>query len=500
MTERAMSMNVLFDGMADMASGNWPAVTDLCLDSRQVAPGAVFVALAGLQAHGLDFVEEACRRGAVAVVHDGRGRAAERPDLPAPDVPTLVVPDLAKKLPELAARMWGQLIGDMDLVAVTGTNGKTSVAWLLAQALDGAMLGTLGCGRPDSYRPGELTTPDIFSVYRQLAALAASGVKTVVIEASSHALDQGRLAGLEFSSVIFTALGHDHLDYHGDRAAYGAAKMRLFTEFSSARWLVNLDDEFGRQIAALPAAGQRLVGYSLDAGQGAADSALRAAVVARPRRIDMQGLVVEFETGGGLRFEAHSALLGRINIYNLLVVVAELGARRFKAACIADCLGRLVPVPGRMEPVGGGAQPLAIVDYAHTPDALQKVLLSIRELTAGRLWCVFGCGGDRDRAKRPLVGRIAENLADRVVLTDDNPRTEDGLGIVRAIQAGMAHPERARVIRKRPDAIAFALQECGAGDVVLIAGKGHETEQIVGNERLECDDRQSARRALGVAA
>lgn len=489
-----MAMNVLFEGMADMPSGDWPAVTDLCLDSRQVTPGAVFVALAGLQAHGLDFVEEACRRGAVAVVHDGHSQADERPD-----VPTLTVPDLAKKLPALAARMWGHLIGGMDLVAVTGTNGKTSVAWLLAQALGGAMLGTLGYGRPDGYRPGELTTPDIFSVYRQLAAMAASGVKTVVIEASSHALDQGRLAGLDFSSVIFTTLGHDHLDYHGDRAAYAQAKMRLFTEFSSARWLVNLDDEFGRQIAALPAARQRLVGYSLDAGQGAADNALRAAVVARPRRIDLQGLEVEFETGG-LRFEAHSALLGRINIYNLLVVVAELCARKFKAACIADCLGRLAPVPGRMEPVGGGAQPLAIVDYAHTPDALKNVLQSIRELTAGRLWCVFGCGGNRDRAKRPLMGRIAENLADRVVLTDDNPRTEDGLGIVRAIQAGMAHPERARVIRKRPDAIAFALKECGVGDVVLIAGKGHETEQIVGNERLECDDRQSARRALGVAA
>src|SRR5690625_3042696 len=311
MTERTMAMNVLFEGLADMPSGDWPAVTDLCLDSRQVTPGAVFVALAGLHAHGLDFVEEACRRGAVAVVHDGHSQADERPD-----VPTLTVPDLAKKLPALAARMWGHLIGGMDLVAVTGTNGKTSVAWLLAQALDGAMLGTLGYGRPDGYRPGELTTPDIFSVYRQLAAMAASGVKTVVIEASSHALDQGRLAGLDFSSVIFTTLGHDHLDYHGDRAAYAQAKMRLFTEFSSARWLVNLDDEFGRQIAALPAARQRLVGYSLDVGQGAAASPWRAALGARPPGIDLRGWGVDLEAAA-LGFEPIPPRRGGTIIANL---------------------------------------------------------------------------------------------------------------------------------------------------------------------------------------
>jgi len=487
MTEPQLSMQKLLNGLVDLPHESWPTVTGLCLDSRRLRPGDVFVALAGGSGHGMQFVNQARDRGAVAVVHDGC--SAPPDDL---DLPELLVPELSRHLPTLARRCWGEVVDALDLVAVTGTNGKSSVAWLLAQALDGAMVGTLGWGRPGQHKAGSLTTPDIFSVYRQLAELAVKGIDRVVLEASSHALDQGRLEGLSFSTTIFTSLGHDHLDYHADRAAYGAAKARLFTDFNSERQLINLDDDFGQTLAGELAAGGRLIGYSL---AGHPEARARARLLAA----DSEGLTAEFELPVG-RFEAHASLIGRINLWNLLIVAAELAERGHGRQEIIGSLAQLKPVPGRMEPIGGKDAPLAIIDYAHTPDALENALTSARELTEAALWCVFGCGGDRDREKRPRMGRVAERLADYVVLTDDNPRGEDGLAIIRAIQAGMERPQRSIVIRDRARAISHALTQGESGDTVLVAGKGHETDQVVGNERLPCDDHISVREALGVAA
>ncbi|HSH27629.1 MAG TPA: UDP-N-acetylmuramoyl-L-alanyl-D-glutamate--2,6-diaminopimelate ligase [Wenzhouxiangella sp.] len=486
MSERRLTMRQLFDGLADLPSGDWPEVSGLCLDSRQVRPGDVFVALAGANGHGMNFAAQARDRGALAVVHDGRATLPE-----GLDVPELAVPDLARHLAVLAGRVWGDAVAGLDLVAVTGTNGKTSVAWLLAQALGGAMIGTLGRGFPGRHQTGTLTTPDIFSVYRQLAELAGQGAGCVVLEASSHALDQGRLEGLKFSSTIFTTLGHDHLDYHADRAAYGAAKARLFSEFESDRRLINIDDDFGASLAETPAE-SLLVGYSM---VGHPDARASARLLAA----DMNGLRADFDLPCG-RFEAHSKLIGRINLWNLLIVAAELAERGRSVGDIIATLAGLEPAPGRMEPIGDDGTPLAIIDYAHTPDALENALLSARELSDGELWCVFGCGGDRDRDKRPRMGRAAERLADRIVLTDDNPRGEDGLAIIRAIQAGMEHPQRSIVVRERPRAIERALSSSRPGDIVLVAGKGHETDQVIGSQRLPCDDRISVRQALGVAA
>lgn len=487
MSERALKMGALFEGLVELPEADWPAVTGLCLDSRLVRPGDLFVALAGRGRHGMEFVYTARDKGAVAVVHDGR--VASPDDL---GLPELVFPRLCDYLSTLARRCWGTTVESLDLVAVTGTNGKSSVAWLLAQALDGAMIGTLGRGRPGSHQPGSMTTPDIFSTYRQLAEMAGQGVRCVVLEASSHALDQGRLDGLRFSSTIFTTLGHDHLDYHADRAAYGAAKARLFSDFDSDRQLINLDDEFGRTLAQRLTGAGRLVGYSLAENPLARASAKLLAA-------DMKGLTGRFDLPCG-RFEAHSKLVGRINLWNLLIVAAELGERGREPTAIIEALAGLEPVPGRMEPIGGVDRPLAIIDYAHTPDALESALMSAREMSDGLLWCVFGCGGDRDRDKRPLMGRVAERLADRIVLTDDNPRGEDGLSIIRAIQAGMHQPQRSSVIRDRASAIAHALSSTEAGDIVLVAGKGHETDQVVGDQCLPCDDHVSVREALGVAA
>ncbi len=461
-------------------------VAGLALDSRRVHRGEAFVALSGARMHGIAFLDKAVKAGATVVLHDG---TAEIPaDCP---VPVIEVPALDSHLERLARRMWDDPAADMDLVAVTGTNGKTSVSWLLAQALGGAMIGTLGIGRPGEHRKGDMTTPDLLTMYRELAALRQAGVRIVVMEASSHALDQGRLAGLGFTSVIFTSLGHDHLDYHADLEAYGRAKARLFFEHSSSRQLINLDDDFGQTLASGLSAAGACIGYSL-AGHP------RARVCVESIEATVEGLGAEIRIDER-RVAIRSRLIGRVNLWNLLIVAAELAARGASDAEIADAIAGLEPVPGRMQPVRSGNDRLAVIDYAHTPDALGNALESLRELTPHELWCVFGCGGDRDRAKRPRMGRIAESLADHVVLTDDNPRHEDGMSIIRAIQAGMQRPERCLVVRDRGQAIARALAGSTAGDVVLVAGKGHEDEQVVGDERRPFNDADCARQALEAA-
>ncbi|MEE4638389.1 MAG: UDP-N-acetylmuramoyl-L-alanyl-D-glutamate--2,6-diaminopimelate ligase [Wenzhouxiangella sp.] len=477
---RSMDWKDLLAGLARPAQS--VSLSDLCLDSRQCAPGSVFVAMTGEQGHGLDHLSQALAAGAVGVIHDGRR------SLPPCPVPMVEVPELAAQLPLLARRFFGAP-DDMDLVAVTGTNGKTSVAWLLAQALDAAMLGTLGLGRPGAERPGTHTTPDLLSVYRALAALREEGCYRVVLEASSHALAQDRLSGLAFSSVIFTGLGHDHLDYHADIAAYFEAKARLFTAYRSARQIINLDDSHGRELADRIGAGPTLLGYSLNDQPGAV-ACLKA------QRLDLSGVEACISLAEA-ELRLKSALIGRINLHNLAIVALELHARGLGPAEIGARVRALEPVPGRMQVIADGeAVARAVVDYAHTPDALEQALTSLRELGADQIWCVFGCGGERDRAKRPMMGRVAESLADRVILTDDNPRSEDGTAIIRDIQSGMRHPERSRVIRDRADAIRIALTECHLGDLVLIAGKGHETVQWTGGSSHPHSDLAVARQAL----
>jgi UDP-N-acetylmuramoyl-L-alanyl-D-glutamate--2,6-diaminopimelate ligase len=488
MTEHGLSLGVdeLLRGLSVSEQIPEVWIGGLALDARRVVRGDAFVALAGRQAHGMDFLAQAVDAGAVAVIHDGVRQLPT--DCP---LPAVSVPGLKERLPDLARRMWGEL-DDMDLIAVTGTNGKSSIAWLLAQALDGAMVGTLGVGRPGRQDPGTLTTPDVLSVYRSLNRLRASGVARVVLEASSHALDQNRLAGLRFTSVIFTTLGHDHLDYHGDMQAYGQAKARLFRDFVSRRQIINLDDPFGRNLARELQDSAGRWTYGVQSGDP-------VDVRGRLLTADRKGLKAEL-TLRGQTVIVQSQLLGRVNLYNLLVVAAELSARGVDLDGIQETLARLEPVPGRMQPVTGANGRTVVIDYAHTPDALENVLTSLRELKPAQLWCVFGCGGDRDQAKRPRMGRIAESLADQVILTDDNPRHESSLSIIRAIQAGMRHPQRCHVIPDRATAIGKALNLAGDDDLILVAGKGHETEQIVGDQRHEFSDEAVVRQILEEAA
>jgi len=383
----------------------------------------------------------------------------------------------------------------LRVLGVTGTNGKTSVTQLLARALedDGrcGVLGTLGYGFPGELHAASHTTPDAILAQRWLDDLQAAGAQAVAMEVSSHALHQHRVAGIAFDTAVFTNLTRDHLDYHGSMAAYGEAKARLFHTPGLRLAVVNVDDAFGRELLHT-LEGPTAVACGETAGAGDARHYLRVEHVDAGRH----GLHLRYASswGGG---EFTAPLFGRLNAENLALVAAVLLAWDVAPVEVAARLARLAPIPGRMEPIeDASGRPLVVVDYAHTPDALAKVLESLRPHTAAELVCVFGCGGERDPGKRPLMGELAERLADRVVLTDDNPRGEDGQAIIDDILAGCREPARVTVLRDRAEAIRHAVRGAGAGDLVVIAGKGHEDHQQIGERRLPFSDTAHARAAL----
>lgn len=468
------------------------AITALVQDSREVVPGAAFVAIEGFGAHGLSFADAARARGAVAVLFEPPAPAEH----PAP-ADAIAVPGLRARLGEMAHRFHGRASEAMDVVGVTGTNGKTSTVQLLAQAwtlrgTPAATIGTLGAGLYGRTEPTGFTTPLVLRLHALVGALREQGARALAMEVSSHALDQGRVDGVRFDVAVFTNLTRDHLDYHGSMAAYGAAKARLFGWPGLRHAVVNVDDDYGRQLcAALPAQVRTLCVSS----RGHADAHLRADDV----RPGAHGLAFDL-VADGARHPVRSPLLGRFNVDNLLAVAGALYALGGDLGGIADTLSRLQPVHGRMNRLGGEGGPLVVIDYAHTPDALEQALQTLRAHAAGRLLCVFGCGGDRDAGKRPQMGEIAARLAEVAIVTDDNPRTEDGDAIVAQVLAGMPRPGDAIVERDRRAAIRRAIAMAGEGDVVLIAGKGHEGTQDIGGVLHPFDDTDVARDALGACA
>jgi UDP-N-acetylmuramoyl-L-alanyl-D-glutamate--2,6-diaminopimelate ligase len=417
-------------------------------------------------------------------------------------VPMIAVAGLSAEASRIAARFYDDPSASMFIVGITGTNGKTSCAQFISRALAPeircASIGTLGIGFPDDLRQSSRTTPDAVSLQQALADLKAAGAQAVAMEVSSHALEQGRVAAVAYDLALFTNLSRDHLDYHGTLEAYGAAKRKLFAMPGIATWVVNLDDPFGRRLVADAPADVSVIGYgqreSVRADAGSGQWLLAREVIA-----DASGLRILLESSYG-EASIESRLLGRFNVSNLLAVLGVLLQRGMALAEAVKRLARLTTVPGRMERFGGGGQPLVIVDYAHTPDALEQVLSAGRGHAQGRLICVFGCGGDRDNGKRPQMAAIGERLADRVVVTDDNPRSEDGDRIVAQILAGMRQPDAAVVERNRAAAIERAVSEAQAGDVVVVAGKGHEDYQLVGERVLHFDDREQVRRVLAGGA
>jgi UDP-N-acetylmuramoyl-L-alanyl-D-glutamate--2,6-diaminopimelate ligase len=494
MNQRSMSVRDLLQGRADAGVAGDIIVRGLTLDSRRVVADDAFVALAGAHAHGITFAPAASARGAAVILADTAGIAASASDVRHPEgAPVLWIDGLREQVGAIASHFFGEPSRALHVVAVTGTNGKTSTVQLLAQALQhaghrAATIGTLGAGLHGAIRAGERTTPDAIAVHGLLAEFRDDGASHAAMEVSSHALDQGRVNAVAFELAVFTNLTRDHLDYHGTMAAYGAAKQRLFSWPGLGAAIINVDDAFGRTLVATLAADVRCLRYGVEHDD--------ADVVARNVQTSASGLDFRLVTPWG-EGDVGTRLLGRFNVSNVLAVAACLGRLGFSFTAIRDALATLDPVAGRMNRLGGnGAQPLVVVDYAHTPDALEQALTSLRAHCAGRLLCVFGCGGERDVGKRPQMGAIAESLADFLIVTDDNPRGEDGDRIVEQIAAGLQVPQRAMVERDRAAAISLAITSARPGDVVLIAGKGHEPYQEVAGMRLPFDDLAIARQVL----
>lgn len=466
----------------------------LALDSRKIRAGFLFLAVRGHDHHGLQHLHDARGRGAIAVAYDPEGALQFLPELQG--LPAFAVRELAQQAGPIAARFYAEPSAAQRVVAVTGTNGKTSVSLISAQSLAQlgkpcGLLGTLGCGVYGQLEPAVNTTPDAVSLQAWLARFRDARVQHVSMEASSHALEQGRINGVHVGVAVFTNLTRDHLDYHGSMQTYGAAKRRLFEMPGVRQAVINLDDAFGRELASGLPASVALTGYTLEdrrAPRGQTLQATRLCLGADGTQFEVSG-----EAGSG---RVSTRLLGRFNVQNLLAVLGVLQALNMPFAEALAALGRARTVPGRMECFGGGSRPLMVVDYAHTPDALEKALTAARAHCAGQLWCVFGCGGERDRGKRPQMGVLAEKLADHVIITDDNPRHEDGDVIIAEILAGVTNRRGVQVQRDRARAIAAAFQAARAGDVILVAGKGHENYQIVGDRNIEYSDRDTVQQLL----
>jgi len=447
-------------------------ILGLATDSRSVRPGDLFLAGQGLRVHGLVHVEQALQRGALAVAWEPVADPHISSIAASLVLPAVAVAGLAQKTGVIADRFYAHPSRELHVIGVTGTDGKTSVSHFIAQALSTeqqscGLLGTLGYGVYGALQTPTHTTPDALRLHAEFAELRDQGVKNVAMEVSSHALHQQRTAGVSFDTAVLTHLSRDHLDYHGSVEAYAEAKRRLFNSPGLSCAVVNVADDFGRQLAA--------------------DLKHRLQVIA--------GIALELESSwGAATFE--TALLGGFNAENLLAALGALLASGLSLRTAVERLARVKTVAGRMELFTRTGAPRVVVDYAHTPHALETALQALRPHCRGELICVFGAGGDRDRGKRPQMGALAERFADRVVLTSDNPRSENPDSILDQIAQGFEQPQRAVRISDRGAAIASAIREAAADDLVLVAGKGHENYQQTASQRLAFSDRARVQEVL----
>ncbi|ENL8727468.1 UDP-N-acetylmuramoyl-L-alanyl-D-glutamate--2,6-diaminopimelate ligase [Citrobacter amalonaticus] len=490
----------LRDLLAPWVSG-LPAreLREMTLDSRVAAAGDLFVAVKGHQADGRRYIPQAIAQGVAAIIAEAKDEATDGEVREMHGVPVIYLSQLNERLSALAGRFYHEPSENMRLVGVTGTNGKTTTTQLLAQwsqllGETSAVMGTVGNGLLGKVIPTENTTGSAVDVQQVLAGLVEQGATLCAMEVSSHGLVQHRVAALKFAASVFTNLSRDHLDYHGDMEHYEAAKWLLFSTHRCGQAIINADDEVGRRwLAKLPDA----VAVSMEdhINPNCHGRWLKAVEV----NYHDSGATIRFSSSWG-EGEIESRLMGAFNVSNLLLALATLLALGYPLADLLKTAARLQPVCGRMEVFSAPGKTTVVVDYAHTPDALEKALQAARLHCTGQLWCVFGCGGDRDKGKRPLMGAIAEEFADVVVVTDDNPRTEEPRAIIDDILAGMLDAGRAKVMEGRAEAVTNAIMQAKDNDVVLVAGKGHEDYQIVGTQRLDYSDRVTAARLLGVIA
>jgi len=484
-----------------------PTIRGIRYDSRQISPGDLFVALSGATSDGHDYLDRAVALGAAALLVEQMPEAGREFDLP-----IVRVPDSRRALAPIAARFFGQPASELSLIGVTGTNGKTSTTYLVESILSQAgwrcgLIGTVEIRYAGEREVAVNTTPESLDLQRTLRAMCTAQVDAALMEVSSHGLELGRVGGCAFRVAGFTNLSQDHLDFHGSMDSYLASKARLFRDHLApgAIAVINIDD---------PAA-EKMIGVAREAGaeilrvgrgrDAAADLRLTKS------EIRLEGTQAELEDESG-RFEVELPLIGDFNLENLLVASGIARALGIEFETIADGIARCPQVPGRMERVTGSGrnEPTVLVDYAHTPDAVDKLLRAVRPLCRGRMIAVFGCGGDRDRAKRPLMAEAVAQNADLAIATSDNPRTEDPIRILADVETGLGDLERVEAaelfssevtgryasIVDRREAIELALREARPEDTVVLAGKGHEDYQIVGREKLPFDDREEARRGL----
>ena len=467
---------------------------DICLDSRDIVDGSLFVALKGHESDGRNYIVDAVRNGANVVIYELSDiTEMQREEVERAKVPCVGIADLADYVSALASQFFNHPSKNLQIYGITGTNGKTSSAFILAQVFNHlgyqtAFMGTIGVGDPEQLQTTSHTTLDAISMQRYLATLLENEFTHVCVEVSSHALDQGRVSAVDFYAVLYTNLSQDHLDYHQTMAAYAAAKKILFTEFQPTLAVINKSDDFGAAVIEQTNA-EFIVSYG--------DHVSGADVVIEEMIASKKGLTVSIITDS-LDFDVQTQLIGMVNVPNVNLVVATLLALGIEIHDIQSSMSHAIAAPGRMELYSMQGKPMVVVDYAHTPDALKLALKSCRMHCEGSLWVVFGCGGDRDKSKRAVMGSIAEQYADRVVVSNDNPRSEQPMSIINDITEKMKGSPM--IIEDRAKAVAYAIEQAIEDDVILIAGKGHETGQTIGKETLPYSDRAWVKECMEIAA
>lgn len=464
------------------------AITGLALDSRQIRKGDVFLAYPGYQTDGRNFIAQAIEKGAIAILCEQDEKYVDYST--ENHIPIIPIADLRKKISHLVGRFYQHPSKQMLIIGITGTNGKSSCVKLISDALTQlgkktGMIGTLGYGMENRFSPAPNTTPDALTLQTLLHTLSRQQAKAVAMEVSSHALTQGRVEDIDIDMAIFTNLTRDHLDYHKNMQAYAEAKQKLFDMSSLKYAVLNADDPFGLHLLNTLPSHLKIVGYSLD--PKITQKTTQHIILAENINLSIAGIHADLKTPWG-KGKLTSKLLGRFNLSNLLAVIAALGLLEYSLDKILKIISALSPVHGRMQLMGGHEKPWVIIDFAHTPDALEQALKALKPLTSKSLWCVFGCGGTRDRGKRPIMGNIAERYADHIILTNDNPRFESPEAIIDEIAAGITHKNKIKIYLDRKQAIEYALSHSKSGDTILIAGKGHENYQVIGHEKIEFDD------------
>lgn len=469
-----------------------PDILGLSSDSRILQKGELFIAYLGDKKSWVQYIDHAIKQGASAILFDNENvpETVKLKIVGNHKIPIIGIPHLAKQVGNISAKFYNNPSKDLTVVGITGTNGKTSTSQFIARALSQTsyrcgIIGTLGYGFPDQLQPGIFTTPETVLLQKELADLKSQGATAIAMEVSSHGLAQNRIAGVNIGVGVFTNLTRDHLDYHGDMENYASAKRSLFYLPTIKYAVINADDEFGLKLIEELKDKLKIYAYTQK------DIELTVPIIkASDIKLNAQGISAKITTPhekGVLR----SHLLGRFNLSNLLATLGVLSILNISLEQALSVLYTLPTVPGRMQTFGGGKLPLVVVDYSHTPDALEQTLTALREHCTGKLWCVFGCGGNRDTGKRPMMAQIAERYSDQIIITDDNPRHENPEKITDEIVAGLVCPWAVEVEHNRQAAIAHAIDCAQSNDIILIAGKGHETYQQLGDEKLPfCDAEQ----------